>query len=63
VGPRYRELVAGGFPPGCAADDDVAFHFVGTALQEVVSARPGARGYRVEAEWETPIEPRLLRSL
>jgi len=58
--PVYRELVAGGFPAGYAADDHVAFHFVGTELREVVSAREGARGYRVEAGSETPIDARLL---
>jgi peptidase E len=58
--PVYRELVAGGFPAGYAADDHAAFHFVGTELREVVSAREGACGYRVEAGSETPIEPRLL---
>ena len=31
--PVYQELVAGGFPPGIAADDDVALHYVGTELQ------------------------------
>jgi peptidase E len=58
--PVYRELVAGGFPAGYAADDHAAFHFVGTELREVVSAREGACGYRVEAGSETPIEARLL---
>ncbi len=58
--PVYRELVANGFPAGYAADDDAAFHFVGSELREVVSAREGARGYRVEAGAETPVEPRLL---
>jgi dipeptidase E len=58
--PVYRDLVANGFPAGYAADDNAAFHFLGTELREVVSASPGARGYRVEAGSETPIEPRLL---
>jgi peptidase E len=58
--PRYRELVDGGFPPGIAADDSVALHYVGTELREVVSAREGARAYRVERGAETPIEARLL---
>ncbi len=58
--PVYRELVANGFPAGYAADDDAAFHFVGTELREVVTARPGARGYRVERGSETPIPARLL---
>jgi peptidase E len=58
--PAYRDLVANGFPAGYAADDHAAFHFVGTELREVVSAKVGARGYRVEPGSETPIEPRLL---
>jgi peptidase E len=58
--PVYQELVAGGFPPGIAADDDVALHYVGTELQEVVTTREGAGAYRVEAGSETPIEARLL---
>jgi len=58
--PRYRSLVDGGFPAGYAADDDAAFHFEGTELREVVSARTGACGYRVEPGSETPIAPRLL---
>jgi peptidase E len=58
--PVYRALVAGGFAAGYAADDDAALHFVGTELREVVSSRAGARGYRVDASSETPIEPRLL---
>ena len=58
--PVYRELVANGFPAGYAADDHAALHFVGTELREVVSTRPGARGYRVERGAETPLEARLL---
>jgi dipeptidase E len=58
--PVYTELVGNGFPPGYAADDGVGLHFKGTRLAEVISARRGARAYRVEAGSETPIEPRLL---
>jgi dipeptidase E len=58
--PVYQELVASGFPPGIAADDAVALHYVGTELQEVVAARNDARAYRVGADSETPIEPRIL---
>ncbi len=58
--PAYRELVDGGFSPGHAADDHAAFHFVGSELREVVSSRPDAKGYRVEAGGETPILARLL---
>lgn len=59
--PRYRAFVDAGFPAGFAADDDAAFHFVGTELREVVSAREGAWGYRVEPGTETPLPTRLLR--
>jgi peptidase E len=58
--PAYRELVAGGFPPGYAADDGVAAHFVGTELREAVSTRPGACAYRVERDTEIPLETREL---
>jgi dipeptidase E len=58
--PTYRALVGEGFPSGYAADDDAALHFVGTELHEVVTARSGAAGYRVEPGAETPIEARSL---
>jgi peptidase E len=58
--PVYRDLVDEGLPPGYAADDGAALHFVGAALREVVASRPGARAYRVEPGVETPIEPRML---
>lgn len=46
--PLYQELIAAGFPPGWAIDDDAAIHFVGTQVAEVVTARPGATAYWVE---------------
>jgi peptidase E len=58
--PVYTRLVAEGFPPGLAADDCVALRFDGTDLAEVVSAREGARAYRVTPEGEEPIDARLL---
>jgi peptidase E len=58
--PRYAELVANGFAPGLAADDGVGLHYVGTELREIVSCRPGAGAYRVTAEGEERLEPRLL---
>ncbi|MGH3072499.1 MAG: Type 1 glutamine amidotransferase-like domain-containing protein [Gaiellaceae bacterium] len=59
--PAYTRLVReGALPPGYAADDDAAVHFVGTELREVVSQRDGARGYRVTADGEEPLEGRLL---
>jgi dipeptidase E len=59
--PVYERLVREGFPPGLAADDCVALRFDGTELAEVAAARDGARAYRVSAEGEEPLEPRLLR--
>jgi peptidase E len=58
--PRYQELVAGGFPPGIAADDCVALHYVDTELSEVVTAREGAQAYRVEQSGEARLQARLL---
>jgi peptidase E len=54
--PRYHELLADGFPPGIAADDGVAVHYVGTELVEVVTCRPGATAYRVSREGEERLE-------
>jgi peptidase E len=59
--PTYLRLVRDGvLRPGYAADDDAALHFDGTELREVVAQREGARGYRVTAEGEEPLEARLL---
>jgi dipeptidase E len=62
--PLYQRLIAEGFPPGIAIDDDAAVHFVGTEVTEVVSAREGATAYRVELTdgrvVETPLEARAL---
>jgi len=63
--PAYRALVADGtLAAGIACDDGAAAHFAGDALAEIVSDRPGARGYRVEpagtGATETPLPARLL---
>ena len=58
--PVYRKLVDDGFPAGYAADDGAAFHFAEAEVCEVVSSRPGARGYRVDAGSETPIPARAV---
>ena len=58
--PVYQRLVGDGFPPGLAADDCVALRFDGPELAEVVSARAGSGAYRVSAEGEEPMEPRVL---
>jgi len=62
--PAYLRLVAGGFPPGYAADDAVALHFRDRVLVEVVAAGDG-HAYRVErgadgAAEETPLGVRRL---
>jgi dipeptidase E len=59
--PVYTRLVSEGLAPGIAADDDVALHYVGTELHEVVSSRAGAAAYRVELRGEQALETRLLR--
>jgi peptidase E len=62
--PLYHSLIASGFPPGIAIDDDAAVRYEGTEIEEVVSARAGATAYRVEngdgAVVETPLEARRL---
>jgi dipeptidase E len=58
--PTYRALIDDGFSSGYAADDDAALHFVGTELREVVTARAGATGYRVEPGTERPLDARSL---
>jgi dipeptidase E len=58
--PVYTRLVREGLSPGVAADDDVALHYVGDELLEVVTSRAGATAYRVEPDRETPLEARLV---
>jgi peptidase E len=62
--PVYRAAVAGGFPPGYAADDGVGLRFDGVELAECVSAREGASGWRIERDGdqvvERPLPTRLL---
>ena len=58
--PRYRELVAGGLPPGIAAEDGVGLHYADVDLAEVVTCRDGAAAYRVAPGVEDRIEARLL---
>jgi dipeptidase E len=59
--PMYRRLIdEEGFPAGLAADSGVGLHFVDGELAEVVSAREGATGYRVERGREEPLQARML---
>ena len=46
--PLFHRLVAEGFPPGYAADDFAAAHFVGTTFERAIASRAGANVYRVE---------------
>jgi dipeptidase E len=59
--PVYRAAVEAGFPPGHAADDNVALVFRGTELEECVTRRHGARGWRVDRDGEHALETRLLQ--
>jgi peptidase E len=64
--PAYTRLVQNGMPGGIAADVGVGLHFINGALHRVVSSRPSARAYRVDARngdvVETPLEPEFLVS-
>jgi hypothetical protein len=61
----YLAGVEAGMMPGYAAGDGAALHFVGSELDRVVSSRPAARAYRVEAvdgtARETPLPAVCLR--
>jgi peptidase E len=59
--PTYHRLLGEGrILPGYAADDGVGLHFIGDRLERAVSARPGAKAYRLEMDGgqvrETPLE-------
>ncbi len=65
--PLFRKLVAEGrLSAGYGVDDGAALVFDGTELREVVSSRPGAAAYRVEAidgeAHETRLPVRQLRA-
>ncbi len=58
--PAFRRLVAtGALPPGFACDDGVGLHYRGASLDAVVSSRPDARAYRVEARDGAAVETAL----
>jgi dipeptidase E len=58
--PTFHRLVAAGeLADGWAADDGAALVFSGTELEEVVSSRPDAAGYRVERSDDGVREQRL----
>jgi dipeptidase E len=59
--PVYLEAVrSGAVPSGWAVDDGAALIFRGTALHEVVTARPRARAYAVNVHGERTLPARLL---
>jgi dipeptidase E len=55
----YRDHVAAGTLPGFAIDEGAALHFVGERLERVVSARGGARAYRVRRTGGSIVEEAL----
>ena len=57
--PRYRELVAAGFPAGIGIDDGAAAVFLGGELIEVVSVLEGAAAYRLSLQGGEVVEERL----
>ena len=57
--PDFQAAIAAGMAPGWGADDGAALHFVGPRLARVVSSRPNAGAYRVEAVGGEPVESPL----
>ncbi len=57
--PAYHDAIAGGMPGGYAVDDGAALHFVGESLARVVSSRPVAKAYRVDAVGGVVVEQPL----
>jgi hypothetical protein len=55
----HRMLADGRIPPGYAADDGVALHFIDDELAHVVASRPAAKGYRLTVERGTVVETML----
>ena len=53
---EYHRFVSDGMRAGFAADDGAALHFSGRQLMRVVSSRPQARAYRVQARGHGVIE-------
>ena len=55
----YHRFLAEGMAPGYAAENGAALHFVEQKLRAVVSSKPAARAYRVEAIGDEVIETGL----
>jgi len=54
--PAYQLAIGGGMPAGYAVEDGAALHFESGSLARVVSSRPSARAYRVEAVGDEVVE-------
>ncbi|HVU10989.1 MAG TPA: peptidase E [Phototrophicaceae bacterium] len=64
--PEFQRMISSGeLPAGVAFDDGAAGHFIDGQLAQVISARPNAKGYRVErdgaAARETVLDTRFLK--
>jgi peptidase E len=63
---RYVNAVGDGLAPGFGIDDHAGLLFAGTQLEQAVSAKPGARAYRVQRTddgvTETPLACAELRT-
>jgi peptidase E len=57
--PQYHAALLGGMRGGYAASDGAALHFEGTELSRVVTSRPAARAYRVDAVGGEVVEREL----
>jgi dipeptidase E len=57
--PDFQAAIAAGMAPGWGADDGAALHFLGPRLARVVSSRPHAGAYRVEAVGGQAVESPL----
>jgi peptidase E len=57
---RYLACVRAGMPAGYGIEDGVGLVFAGGELVETVSARPGARAWRVDPRGVAEVVPRLL---
>ena len=57
--PDFQAAIAAGMAPGWGADDGAALHFTGPRLARVVSSRPHAGAYRVEAVGGEAVESPL----
>ena len=62
--PLYHRLIAEGFPPGYAVDDDAAVHFLGKDVNKVISSRENPGAYYVQKVGsdviETPLDTTIL---